>query len=380
MEDSQIIELYWQRQESAIRETETKYGAFCLGIAANILSAREDAEECVNDTYFHAWKSMPPQRPEKLRAWLGRVVRNIAINLWHRNRALKRYAGIQELLSELEDCIPSPQTIEQEMEGKELAEYLDSWLLSLSAVDRRLFVRRYWNGIPLGQLAREQGIPCAKLAQQMYRLRQNLKLAEVGDGFVTYRSGITVSEEGVTIPPMEVILGRSNDELCMLAFFIYQGHCYVEYERLENDSSKIVGEYLGTATGLIDEWTPRDGYVELAGSVEGDFYSVKGYEPSFLLCMQKEGTVSLYVREGGITLKTGADLYNKWLHLSEDYREVRYETRASWYYGSGEVRQLDAPRAQEVLDFIQALDEAEFLPVEEIEARSGISPFAERRL
>ena len=149
---------------------------------------------------------------------------------------------------------------------------------------------------------------------------------------------------------------------------------------MENDSSKIVGEYLGTATGLIDEWTPRDGYVELAGSVEGDFYSVKGYEPSFLLCMQKEGTVSLYVREGGITLKTGADLYNKWLHLSEDYREVRYETRASWYYGSGEVRQLDAPRAQEVLDFIPALDEAEFLPVEEVEARSGISPFAESEI
>lgn len=178
MEDSQIIELYWQRQESAIRETETKYGAFCLGIAANILSVREDAEECVNDTYFQAWKSMPPQRPEKLRAWLGRVVRNIAINLWHRNR----YAGIQELLSELEDCIPSPRTIEREMEGKELAEYLDSWLLSLSAVDRRLFVRRYWNGIPLGQLAREQGVPSAKLAQQMYRLRQNLKSALEKEG------------------------------------------------------------------------------------------------------------------------------------------------------------------------------------------------------
>lgn len=227
-------------------------------------------------------------------------------------------------------------------------------------------------------------ILCMALASVLWkgsdRADSDSLIAEVGDGFVTYRSGITVSEEGVTIPPMEVMLGRSNDELCMLAFFIYQGHCYVEYERLENDSSKIVGEYLGTATGLIDEWTPRDGYVELAGSVEGDFYSVKGFEPSFLLCMQKEGTVSLYVREGGMTLKTGADLYNKWLHLSEDYREVRYETRASWYYSSGEVRQLDAPRAQEVLDFIQALDEAEFLPVEEVEARSGISPFAESEI
>lgn len=206
-------------------------------------------------------------------------------------------------------------------------------------------------------------------------------VAEVGDGFVRYRSGITVSEEGVTIPPMEVMLGKSDGiGLDMIAFFIYQGHCYEEYERLENVSSDIVGEYLGTAIGLIDEWTPEDGYVEFAGSVEGDFYSVKGFDPSFLLCMQKEGAVFLYVCNRDITLKTGADLYEERLHLSEAYCEVRYETRASWYYGSGEVRQLDEPRSQEVLDFIQALDEAEFIPVEEVAAQSGISPFSESEI
>ena len=91
---------------------------------------------------------------------------------------------------------------------------------------------------------------------------------------------------------------------------------------MENDSSKIVGEYLGTATGLIDEWTPRDGYVELAGSVEGDFYSVKGYEPSFLLCMQKEGTVSLYVREGGTVSYTHLQQALKREYLEETKIEV----------------------------------------------------------
>lgn len=119
MEDSQIIELYWQRNETAISETRQKYGNFCYSIAKNILSLHEDAEECVNDTFHQVWQSIPTQRPDKFRAWLGKITRNISLNLWNKNHRQKRYAGMTELLSELEDCIPSPQTVEREIEEKE---------------------------------------------------------------------------------------------------------------------------------------------------------------------------------------------------------------------------------------------------------------------
>lgn len=183
MEDAQIIDLYWRREEAAIAETERKYGAFCYGIAFHILSIQEDAKECINDTWYQAWKSIPPKRPEKLGAWLGKVVRNLAINRWHKSHTQKRYAGITEILHELEDCIPSPQTIEHEMEEKELSEFINTWLLSLNREDRILFVRRYWNGIPLGDLAKECKVAPGKLAQRMFRLRNSLRTALEKEGF-----------------------------------------------------------------------------------------------------------------------------------------------------------------------------------------------------
>ena len=102
MEDAQIIDLYFQRDESAITQTAAKYGIFCHKLARNILSVEEDAEECVNDTYLQAWNAIPPLRPDKLGAWLGRVVRNIAINMWNKNHRKKRYSGMELLLAELE--------------------------------------------------------------------------------------------------------------------------------------------------------------------------------------------------------------------------------------------------------------------------------------
>lgn len=175
MEDQRIIELYWQRDERAIPETAQKYGAFCAAIAANVLSDRRDAEECVNDTWLRAWNAMPPQRPRLLRPFLGRITRNLAINLWEKNHARKRYAGMELLLDELSECVPSPQTVEREMDERELGAFLSAWLRTLSADDRRLFVRRYWNGEALQALAAEWGETPEKLAQRTYRLRQALK-------------------------------------------------------------------------------------------------------------------------------------------------------------------------------------------------------------
>lgn len=177
MEDMQIIDLYNRRDETAITETAKKYGAFCHRIAIGILSVAADAEECVSDAYLQAWNSIPPQQPDRLGAWLGKVVRNTAINLWNKNHRKKRYAGMEQLLSELEDCIPSPVTVEHEIEEKELTEFLNTWLASLSKADRVLFMRRYWNGEAVSDLAKQYGITPGKMAKRMYRLRQNLRSA-----------------------------------------------------------------------------------------------------------------------------------------------------------------------------------------------------------
>ena len=183
MEDSQIIGLYFKRDEAAISETEAKYGAFCHGIALNILSINADADECVNDTYLRAWNSIPPKKPDKLGAWLGRVVRNIAFNLWKKNHRQKRYAGMEQLLNELEDCIPSPVTVECEIEEQELTEVINTWLASLSQNDRILFIRRYWYGETVAVLAQESGMSPANMAKRMYRLRQNLKSKLEKEGY-----------------------------------------------------------------------------------------------------------------------------------------------------------------------------------------------------
>lgn len=183
MEESQIIDLYFKRDEAAISETATKYGAYCHGIALNILSINADADECVNDTYLRAWNSIPPQKPIKLGAWLGKVVRNIAFDLWKKNHRQKRYAGMDQLLDELQDCIPSPQTVDHVIEEKELTEVINEWLLSLSQNDRALFVRRYWIGKTINELAKEYGTTPNSLAKRMYKLRQKLKLTLEQEGY-----------------------------------------------------------------------------------------------------------------------------------------------------------------------------------------------------
>lgn len=151
--------------------------AACQRIALNILTVAADAEECVNDTYLQAWNCIPPQQPERLGAWLGKVVRNAAINLWNKNHRKKRYAGMEQLLSELEDCISSPITVEHEIEERELTEFLNTWLASLPKADRILFMRRYWNGEAVKDLAKEYGTTPKEMAKRMYRLRQSLKSA-----------------------------------------------------------------------------------------------------------------------------------------------------------------------------------------------------------
>ena len=165
--------------------------------------------------------------------------------------------------------------------------------------------------------------------------------------------------KGITIPKAEVALSQTEEVAAdMLAFFIYQGRCYLQYDWIDHGSD-LVGEKVGTATGLIDEWTPAEGYVELAGSVSGDFYTVRGFAPAFLLCMKEEGNaVQLFVCNNGITLYQGSELFEDRLGLSDGLKAVTYEDEDSWYDGEEDIHTLHDLDAVKTL--IAAMDEAAF--------------------
>ena len=174
MEDARIIELYNARSELAVAETERKFGKMLFSIAMNILSCIEDSEETVNDTYGKAWNSIPPEEPDFLGAWLGKITRNLSISRWRKNKAQKR-SGIEIMLSELEECIPSSENVEKESENGEITAVINRWLETLSKDERIYFIRRYWYGDSVSELAEKVKIPPKKLSSKMFRLRKSLK-------------------------------------------------------------------------------------------------------------------------------------------------------------------------------------------------------------
>ncbi|NLM77816.1 MAG: sigma-70 family RNA polymerase sigma factor [Ruminococcaceae bacterium] len=182
MEDAQIIELFWSRSEAAVQAAAKKYGRLLYHIAYNILANHEDSEECVNDVFFQAWQTIPPQHPVSLTAYLGRLVRNRSINRWHEKHAQKRYAGTEILLSELAECIPSVDSVEQETDAHELSAFISEWLSLQTNDNRILFLRRYWFGDSVKTLSRQTGTATNKLAARLYRLRQKLKKAMEKEG------------------------------------------------------------------------------------------------------------------------------------------------------------------------------------------------------
>ena len=175
VEDSAIVGLYWARNQQAILESDQKYGELCRGLSTNILENFEDAEECVNDTWIRAWNTMPPQRPGSLRAYFCRIVRNLSIDRWRADRAKKRGEGLELLLGELEDCIPSPGDVEEETENRELLDLLEKWLQELSPEDRDAFLRRYWYGSRVDQLACRHKCTPGQMSQRLFRLRKRLR-------------------------------------------------------------------------------------------------------------------------------------------------------------------------------------------------------------
>lgn len=185
MEDSEIIGLYWRRAEQAISATEEKYGGYCAAIAGRILGDPEDAKECVNDTWLSAWNSIPPQRPEKLSVYLGRLTRNLSLNRAKARSAQKRGGGQRELaLAELEECVPDPKGVEAAAEERELTEALNSFLRAQSLPRRNIFLRRYWYLVPIRELAGEYGMSQSAMTSLLFRMRGQLKRFLEQEGIV----------------------------------------------------------------------------------------------------------------------------------------------------------------------------------------------------
>ncbi len=176
MEDSAIVELYWAREEQALVETEGKYGGYCRTIACHILNNREDAEECVNDTYLRAWNAMPPQRPTLLGAFLGRITRNLSLDRYKIGRAEKRGGGQLPLaLEELGDCAGTANQLEERLEAAELGRMIDQFLRTLPEKDCCMFLRRYWYVDSIQDIAKRYHMAEGSVKSNLYRLRQRLR-------------------------------------------------------------------------------------------------------------------------------------------------------------------------------------------------------------
>ena len=176
MEDEKILDLYWARHESAINETANKYGSYCFAIATSILQNKEDAEECVNDTYLKTWDAIPPQRPSNIRLFLGKITRNLSLNKYKERRTKKHGGGeVALLFSELEDCIPSSNNVETEYESNQVIEAINSCLLSIDSESRVVFVRRYWYADTIQAIATRFQMSESKVKSMLFRARKKMK-------------------------------------------------------------------------------------------------------------------------------------------------------------------------------------------------------------
>ena len=185
MDDKQIIELYWNRLELAIAETSQKYGRFCFSIANNILRNKEDSDECVNDSYLRVWNVIPPQKPKSLKAFLGKITRNMALHMWEKRRAKKRGQDVVTLaLEELQECIPSMSNMEQLTEQIVLVEVLNQFLDALEQEKRRIFMARYYYFYSIKEIASFYNVSESKVKMVLFRSREILKNMLEKEGIV----------------------------------------------------------------------------------------------------------------------------------------------------------------------------------------------------
>lgn len=174
MTDTDILDLYWRRDEGAIRETDRAYGRKLHTLAERIVENREDGEECVSDTYLAAWDHIPPQRPNYFFAWLAKICRNFAFGLLDKRQAAKRSAQVVTLTAEMEQCIPDSRR-DTAAEGAEIGRILNEFLGTLSRESRVLFLRRYWYAESIAEIARRYGMGESKVKTSLHRTRRKLR-------------------------------------------------------------------------------------------------------------------------------------------------------------------------------------------------------------
>lgn len=182
MKDSDILDLYFARDERAIKETDKKYGRYCRTIAYNVFANDEDAEETVNDAYFGVWNCVPPQKPNIFSSFLGKITRNLALKKQREKAAQKRGGNTETVLLELCDCVPSGSNVEKELEAKELSAVIDSFLREIPEKERIVFMRRYWYMDSVSDICRVMGMREGSVRVMLSRTRKKLaeRLAKEG--------------------------------------------------------------------------------------------------------------------------------------------------------------------------------------------------------
>ena len=175
IDDEKIIELFFERSEQAIRELDIKYGKICHSLSYNIVNSRRDAEECVNDAYLGAWNAIPPARPNPLLSYLLKIVRNISLKIYWRKEAAKRSSHYTIALEEIEACIADQKNIEEEIEVRELACIIESFLDTLTIENRVIFMRRYWFSDSYKDIAEFVGLSEKNISVRLTRIREKMK-------------------------------------------------------------------------------------------------------------------------------------------------------------------------------------------------------------
>jgi RNA polymerase sigma-70 factor (ECF subfamily) len=184
MEDFEIVELYWDRNENAITQTDRKYGKYCRKIAFSIVNDREDTEECVNDTYLQTWNSLPPQRPEKLSTYLGKICRNISINLYEKLTADKRGGNETDAcLDEISELVGGSSEVEEQLDLTVLTDLINKFLKRCEKQVRTVFVQRYWYMMSVKEIARENRMSDSNVKMTLSRTREKLKLYLEEEGY-----------------------------------------------------------------------------------------------------------------------------------------------------------------------------------------------------
>ena len=175
MDDKEIVDLFFARSEEGIRELDEKYGKLCKKLSYHIVGNQEDAEECVNDAYLAAWRNIPPERPNSLKAYICRLVRNISINRQKHNLAKKRDSNYAVCLEELENCLASSGDLSEHLSEADLTGYLEEFLDGLDAKNRWIFIRRFWYLDSYSDIAKSCGIRECALRVRMKRMKNKLR-------------------------------------------------------------------------------------------------------------------------------------------------------------------------------------------------------------